>query len=855
MLNGNLFDIFAANALRPHPIGAILYTYGSVSIRVTRATVLLALLAGQAFAAEDRDAVRFFEERVRPILAANCLGCHNEDVKTSGLSLAASEDAMLGGNRGSSVIPNQPNDSLLIQAVARTGDLKMPPAGPLPPDEVAVLSAWIANGATWGEASKPSERATGTHWSFQPIRRADPPEIAGRAWARNPIDRFVLAKLESEGIEPSAEANRRTLIRRVSLDLVGLPPTPREVSDFLADEEPGGYERLVDRLLASSHYGERWGRHWLDIARYADSNGYSIDSPRQIWKYRDWVINAFNADMSFDQFTIEQLAGDLLPDPTIDQKIATGLQRNTMVNEEGGIDFEQYRVEAVVDRVNTIGAGYLGLTVGCARCHDHKFDPISQREFYQLYAFFNNVDERSGEFEEEAGRKHNYEPVMELGTPEEFEHKAVIESQLKMLEQELAEYEATLDKKQLAWEANLTDEERSEIPRNITDLIAIPRGERLKIPQQRLTQFYRDRDTGWSARMAGIKGLRSARPKMTTTLVMRELPKPRQAYIHQQGDFTQRGEEVEPGTLAVLPPLPSAKDATRLDLARWLVSPENPLTPRVTVNRVWQRYFGTGLVETENDFGSQGSAPSHPELLDWLAADFVSNGMSLKHLHRRIVTSATYRQASAWRPELADIDPSNRLLARQSRLRLEAEIVRDAGLTVSGLLNPEVGGPSVFPPQPDGANQFTQVDRGWQTETGPNRYRRGMYTFFQRSSIYPGLALFDSPTAQTSATRRDRTNTPLQALTLLNDKGYMEFAEGLARQTLEVSGNRDDRIRFAFERSLSRKPLAQESQRLGEYVARMLDEYQSDGEEEPELAAWTAASRILLNLDEFVTRQ
>ena len=816
-------------------------------------TLLLGLASVSGFAAEDREGARFFEERVRPILAANCLGCHNDDLKTSGLSLASREGAMLGGKRGSAVIPEQPEQSLLVQAVSRIGAIKMPPAGPLAPADVEALTAWIANGAAWGEAA--DERATASHWSFQPIKQREAPNVADANWARNPIDRFVLAKLEAKGIEPSPEADERTLIRRVSLDLVGLPPTPPEVAQFIADQEPGAFERLVDRLLASKHYGERWGRHWLDVARYADSNGYSIDSPRQIWKYRDWVIKALNADMGFDQFTIEQLAGDLLPDATIDQKIATGLQRNTMVNEEGGIDFEQYRVEAVVDRVNTIGAGYLGLTVGCARCHDHKFDPISQREFYQFYAFFNNIDERSGEFEEEAGRKHNYEPRLELGTPEEFESKAVIGSQLELLEQELAQYEAELDQRQVEWEADLSEEERKEIPRNILDIIATPRADRLKIPQQSVTQFYRGHDTGWSARMAGIKALRSAQPKMTTTLVMRDLPKPRQAYIHQQGDFTQRGENVGAGTLAVLPPLPNPENATRLDLARWLVSPENPLTPRVTVNRVWQRYFGTGLVETENDFGSQGSLPSHPELLDWLAADFISNGMSLKALHRRIVTSATYRQSSAWRDDLAEIDPSNRLVARQNRLRLEAEIVRDAGLTVSGLLNPEVGGPSVFPPAPEGANQFTQVDRGWETETGPNRYRRGMYTFFQRSSIYPGLALFDSPTAQTSTTRRDRTNTPLQALTLLNDKGHMEFAEGLARQTLGEGGeSRDERIRYAFGRSLSREPLAGETERLGEYVARMLDEYQNDGEEEAELAAWTAASRILLNLDEFVTR-
>ena len=814
---------------------------------------VVVIAAAGLSAADDAGKVRFFEERVRPVLAANCLKCHNDQAKMSGLSLASRETAMLGGSRGSAVIPGQADASLLVRAVRRTGALKMPPAGPLQADDVAALIDWIGQGAVWGGAP-PRERATAEHWSFQPVRRPAPPRLRDASQTRNAIDFFIQAKLEGKGVAASPEADRRTLLRRLSLDLTGLPPTPEELRAFLDDRRPDAYEQAVERLLASPHYGERWGRHWLDVARYADSNGYSIDGDRSIWRYRDWVIDALNRGMPFDRFVIEQVAGDLLPDPTQQQLIATGFHRNTMINQEGGIDYEQYRVEAVVDRVSTTGAAFLGLTVGCARCHDHKFDPISQREFYRLFSFFNNIDELGGNIPDGEGPAFQMQPLLEFGKPEDFARRQALERQIEALEAELLQYQKTIEKN---WESRF-ELSGDTVEERIPEILKTPIEERATIDRNLLSRFFSKKDPAWKARQDGIRALRAALPKLEATLIMRELPAPRESYIHVQGDFTRKGDAVEPGALAVLPPMKKAGNLNRLDLARWLVSAENPLTPRVTMNRLWQRYFGVGIVETENDFGSQGTAPSHPELLDWLASEFVRRDWSLKAMHRLIVTSAAYRRSSAARPDAAAIDPGNRLLVRQNRLRLEAEIIRDAGLAVSGLLAPAVGGPSVYPPQPAGAGQFTQVDRKWKADEGSNRYRRGMYTFFRRSAAYPGLALFDAPDAQAAATRRNRSNTPLQALTLLNDEAQTEFAANLAKRILAAAGDRGGRIRFAFETCLARPPKEREQQRMAQYLARMTDAFATaggDAADSPQEAAWLAASRVMLNLDEFVTRQ
>ena len=778
------------------------------------------------------------------VLKTTCQPCHNARTRTSGLALDSREGALAGGNRGPAVKPGAPDESLLVRAVEQKGDLKMPPGGRLKDEQVAVLREWIAKDAPWSVPAVAAKKPGWDHWAFQAPKRPALPEVHNAAWVRNPIDRFILARLEQQKIAPSPEADRYTLIRRLSLDLIGLPPTPQEIAAFLSDTSPDAYEKVVDRLLASPHYGERWGRHWLDLARYADSDGYTIDGPRQIWKYRDWVINALNRDLPFDQFTIEQIAGDLLPHPTTDQLVATGFHRNTPSNYEGGIDFEQYRVEAVADRVATTGAVFLGLTIGCARCHDHKYDPITQREFYQLFAFYNNTDEISTEAE----RYDFNRPFLELATPEEIARREAFQSQVAQLSRELADYVKKLAAKPSA---------PGDPPKY--------------------------KDHGLQERVANLRALRKRQPQITSTLIMRELPTPRPAYIQLGGDFLRHGAPVTPGVPAVL----SAKPVTgnRLELARWLVDPSNPLTARVTVNRFWQAYFGKGLVETENDFGLIGSKPTHPELLDWLATEFMARGWSEKAVHRLIVTSATYRQSSRVRKDLEEADPYNRLLARQSRMRLEAEILRDAGLVASGLFEPKIGGPSVYPPIPEGAMAVTQVKREWPTATGPDRYRRGLYTFFYRSIPHPGLALFDAPDASAACTRRVRSNSPLQALTLLNDEAFIEFSRALAKRVVKEAPDGDAaRLDRAFLLTMGRKPHAVEAERLKKFLAAEREEYRGDptsaslmvvkeqvfdsspggpmvaeesvdAKQIPELAAWTALARVLFNLDDFMTRE
>ena len=803
------------------------------------------------------DGTRFFEEAIRPLLAAKCQSCHNDTVASGGLAMTSRESLLQGGSRGPSLVPGSPADSVLIAAVEQTGALKMPPTGALPASEVEALRAWVEGGAAWGRPAG-NPRESEALWSFKPVVRHEPPQVRNTAWGRNPIDAFVLGRLEEAALEPSPTADLRTLIRRATLDLTGLLPTPEEVRSFLEDDRPGAYGRLVERLLESPHYGERWGRHWLDIARYADTNGYSIDGPRSIWPYRDWVIKAFNDNLPFDQFVIEQVAGDLLPDPTRDQLIATGFHRNTMINQEGGTDFEQYRVEAVVDRVRTTGAAFLGLTLGCARCHDHKFDPISQREFYQIFAFFNDVDEIGGNLEERVGRSRMMDPILELAGPSALAERDAIRAELERLEEELTDLSASLE---TTWGERFAPGEDEDIER-ARDIIAVDPEQRSSVQDAVLERVFTKRVPEFKAKKDEIGKLRKKLPEIPWTMVMRDLPEPRDSYIHVQGDFTRRGETVEPGTLRVLPPLQSELPRNRLGLARWLVADSNPLTPRVTMNRLWQRYFGLGIVETENDFGTQGNPPSHPELLDWLASEFVRTGWDLKAMHRLILNSATYRQSSAYRSDAAAIDPSNRLLGRQNRLRLEAEIIRDAALSASGLLEPEIGGPSVYPPQPAGAGQFTQVDRNWEADEGTNRFRRGMYTYFIRSAAHPGLVLFDAPIAQESVTRRNRSNTPLQALTLLNDEAQTEFASALAARIRKYSPERSERIGRAFEICLARPPGEAEAERLAGFLSQMTDTFATDeqalgqtGADSPAAAAWTAAARVMLNLDEFVTRQ
>ena len=755
-----------------------------------------------------------FSQDVKPILTKHCTECHGAETQESGLRLDVGAGLLEGGYSGPSIIRGKSDESLLVKAILGHDEeiSQMPPEGPGPTaQQVATLKNWIDAGAPIPEeGGLNTTRKSSEHWSFQAVRNPTPPEVNNASAVKNPIDAFVVSRLEQHGLSPSAEADKTTLIRRLSLDLLGLPPTIAEVDDFINDTSEDAYVKLVDRLLESPHYGERWARHWLDVARFAESNGYTIDRARSVWKYRDWVIQAIQQDMPFDQFVIEQLAGDLLPKANTSQVIATGFHRNTMVNDEGGTDDEQFRVEAIVDRVATTGAAFLGLTLGCARCHDHKYDPVSQREFYQLFAIFNNADE----------------PTLPLPTPEQTKQLAEKQKQIRETEELLAEFDALSTEFKQPWE---------EKQKSVT---------------------------------AAHKQVKQAIP---TTLVMRERKQPRNTYIHLRGDFLRHGTKVSPGVPGVLPPIETRGESSdRLDFARWLVSREHPLTARVTVNRVWQRYFGKGLVATENDFGVQGDLPTHPELLDWLATRFMEQGWSMKKLHRLIVTSATYRQASHTREDLQKADPYNKLLGQQQRLRLEAESIRDVALAASGLLTRKVGGPSVYPPQPEGVYRFTQVKQTWNSSEGTDRFRRGMYTYLWRSSPYPFLKTFDAPDATVTCTRRPRSNTPLQALTLANDVAFFEIAQGFARSLLtEASEDAQERIRFAFRRCLARYPTDEELENLQAYLEIQREHYQQhpeqaqalcseeelEGTETADMAAWTLLARVLLNLDEFITRE
>jgi hypothetical protein len=793
---------------------------------------------------------------VKPILAKHCASCHGATKPRGGLRLDTAAFALKGGVGGPAVVPGNSEESPLIEAVIREADadrmpLKRPP---LSPEQVAILKAWVDQGAPAPAGETPDPTA-GVHWAFLPPVRHDPPAVSDPAWCRNPIDRFILARLDQEKLRPSPEADRITLIRRLSLDLLGLPPTIAEVDAFLADERPDAYERLVDRLLQSPHYGERAARQWLDLARYADSNGYSIDAPRSIWKYRDWVIDAFNHDLPFDQFTIDQIAGDLRPDATVEQKIATGFHRNTPINQEGGIDLEQFRIESVIDRVNTTATVFLGLTMGCCQCHDHKYDPISQREYFQLFAFFNNADE----------------PELPIGTPEELAKREEIDAKVEAYLKEIREQAPTLLEKQRAWEAGLDMAGRQKQSQEVRSAFDVVFDERSEAQTQVVFAAFIDQDAGVKAHRQVIRDLKKQSPKIVTTLVVRERVEPRETHVHIQGDFTRKGDRVLPGVPAVLPaPATTSEAPNRLDLARWLVDPRNPLTARVAVNRLWQSSFGRGLVETENDFGTQGALPSHPELLDWLATEFIAQGWRLKALQRLIVTSAAYRQASRMRTDLAETDPSNRWLARQSRLRLDAELVRDAALSAGGLLNPKIGGPSVFPPQPNGVMTLGQMRRDWTANIGPDRYRRGMYTFFWRATPHPLLTVFDAADGTRTCTRRMRSNTPLQALTLLNDQAFFEFAQALAARIVkEGPCDEAERLRYAFQLCLSRPPSLKEARQLDHFLAREREGFEAapdeakvllppeaaDSTDAPTLAAWTSVARVILNLDEFITRE
>jgi mono/diheme cytochrome c family protein len=959
-----------------------------------------------------------FGRDIFPILSNNCFTCHGPDDENrrAKLRLDTHEGALGTGKSGAiAVVPRRSAESeLVLRITSPHEDEVMPPRDAkekLTAAQIEKLKRWVDEGATWGH-----------HWAYEAPRRPELPTLRAAAAASvpHPIDRFVRARLEKEGIVPSPEADRRTLYRRLSFDLLGLPPEPKAVQAFVDDARPDAYERLVDSLLGSSHFGERWGRHWLDLARYADSAGYLNDTLRPYaYLYRDWVINAVNRDQPFDQFTIEQLAGDLLPNATLEQKIATGFHRNSLKNDEAGADLELDRTKAAVDRTATTGAVFLGLTVGCAECHTHKYDPITHREFYQLYSFFNNTSERD----------------LPAPRPDELaaynKRHETWDKERQKLESPLEAYVATLvDTKVPEWEAALKvpaarwtvlapeeitivteDEERIFPPNDDHSISTGPRDPlrsryivkapvkelkgvtafrlealadlggkagRARSGDFNLAEFSAmlktadgaqhkleiaaaradfaaktgapeltldgDNTTGWSVtgqtddshvivfelkaprdfpagstlyfelehRIIGVlnrfrfaatsaalpiqpspmpdsilatldtaPGQRSPAQKLELARHVarfaddqgKELFKPlalhigrkpefpktaapvliaheRKTHIHLRGEYQQPGDEVQPGTLSVLHPFkPRGPKADRLDLARWLVDPANPLTARVTVNHIWKHLFGRGLVATPDNFGSLGERPSHPELLDYLATEFVQRGWSRKQMIRLLVTSATYRQSSVVRRDLTDRDPLNVLLARQSRHRLEAEIVRDAFLASSGLLNTKIGGPSIHPPLPDFVLAFGR-NKSWPETKGPEAHRRGMYIHLRRNVPYPMLTTFDASDASVACLQRERSNSPLQALTLLNDPVFFECSEKLGERLAALPGEVNGKLHQGFELCLSRAPEPAEMIALRAHFDDQLKLTDGDAR-----LAMVATARLLLNLDEFITRE
>jgi hypothetical protein len=979
-----------------------------------------------------------FDSDVAPILRESCVSCHGPEKQESFLRLDSRELLLAGGMSGPVVVPGRSGDSQLVRHLKGAAKPRMPhEKPPLDPAQIAAIAAWVDAGAP-GASGPAAVAGRPTHWSYSKPKRPSLPAVRDGSWVRNPIDAFVLARLEQEGLAPSREASPETLVRRLCLDLVGLPPAPEEVDAFASDPSPRAYAALVDRLLASPRYGERWARPWLDLARYADTNGYEKDQRRTAWKYRDWVIDALNRDLSFRDFTIEQLAGDMLDGATVEQRIATGFHRNSQLNQEGGIDVEEYRFETLVDRVATTGAVWLGSTIACAQCHNHKFDPFPQKDYYRFLAFFDNgAYEVHGQGDEEVVDRWIEEPQLELATPEQARRRAELRREADALRKEvkgrdlegdIADFEREIEGSAAAFTTlapvrasarsgarleilpdgsvrasapegagdtdSYTVTVRSSLP-EITALRlealpdpALPRGgpgrsssgayvvTSLSVAADghdlalaraaadvneggRVAAHLVDGDakTGWgvadeaeagkrhlaivapqrpvgrdrdartltftldfasslpesslgrfrlSATAArrpfaglpvpgGVRPIldapaagRTADERRTLTrwfrplapsldaprarlraidreledmhvvaaLVMQERPgfeRP-STLVREKGSFTSPRERVFAAVPAALGSLPGDQPANRLGLARWLVSGENPLTARVTVNRLWETLFGRGLVPTVEDFGSQGEPPSHLELLDWLAVEFVEKGWSQKAILREIVSSATYRQSSSASVSLRERDPENRLLARGARYRVEAEMVRDVVLSVAGLLSARMGGPSVYPSQPEGVWNVAYSDMKWETSSGEDGHRRAVYTFWRRSSPYPGLATFDAPSREQCAPRRVRTNTPLQALTTLNDPVFVEAASALAlRMEREGGEGPADRIAYGYRLCTARRPSAADLDRLVALHAREAERLAGRATAGQDALATVAT--VLLNLDATVTRE
>ncbi|MFM9058361.1 MAG: PSD1 and planctomycete cytochrome C domain-containing protein [Planctomycetaceae bacterium] len=781
-----------------------------VRIRLAVATLVAALAATAAAGAEP---VRFGRD-VLPILSAKCFACHGPDDegRQADLRLDLQAEATRARDGGAPIVPGKPEESTILARVTSADpDEVMPPADshkPLTAAQIDVLRRWIADGAAWGR-----------HWSFEPVVRPEPRAMSDGRTPASPIDAFVAARLAPHGLAIRAAAPPHALARRLALDITGLPPTPEEADAFAADPSPAAYEGLVDKLLASPAFGEHWARMWLDLARYGDTRGYEKDLPRSMWPYRDWVVEALDADMPLDRFTLEQLAGDLLPEPTERQLVATAFHRNTMANDEAGTDDEEFRVAAVKDRIDTTVQAWMGLTMGCAKCHTHKYDPISHHDYYAFFAIFDQTADAD---------RGDEEPRLELLSAAEHAERA------RLLE--------ARDAAEAAAQSVAAD-----------DAAATQAAERTLKEARRALRRFED--------------------EVVRLPVRQELPadKRRTTRIHNRGNFLDPGAEVAPAVLPAFGGLPAGVAADRIGAARWLVSADNPLTPRVWANRVWARIFGGGLVETEEDFGALGSAPTHPELLDWLAADYRDGGWSLKKLVKAIVMSDTYRQRSDVTPALAAADPRNQLLSRGARFRLPAEMIRDQALAVSGLLSRKRGGPPVMPPQPAGLWRSTYNTRTWVDAEGEDRHRRGLYTFLKKTTPYPSFVTFDAGSGEICQVRRIRTNTPLQALVTLNDPVYLEAAGALAGRMTAAGADPAAVAARGLRLALVRPPRAGEVDPLVRLMRDARDRFAADpeaaaallaaarapvpdGVDRPALAAAVVVASAILNLDEVLTR-
>ena len=1027
------------------------------------AAALISVSVRSAFG-DDRPTAISFQQQILPILSERCFACHGPDEtsREADLRLDQRDDAVRSRDGSFVIRPGDPQASTLIDRItAADDDERMPPPDsgdePLTPEQIRLLRRWIEQGAPWSG-----------HWAWKPPQRPPVPTASSANAVATPVDAFVLARLEKEGLQPAPPADRETLIRRAYLDLLGLPPSPEQVDEFLNDRRPDAWVRLIDRLLDSPHYGERWARFWLDAARYADSDGFEKDKPRSVWFYRDWVIRAFNSDMPYDRFIIEQIAGDLLPGASQDQRVATGFLRNSMINEEGGIDPEEFRMQAMFDRMDAIGKSIVGITLQCGQCHNHKYEPFSQRDYYRMFAFLNNAHEAQPVVytpEQQAKRQNVLDRVEQIerslkeSMPDWQERMARWETTIlarqpewsvltienagdnnqRYLPQEdgsvlaqgyaptrftatfhaadsseeirsfrlevltdpnlpaggpgraldgqmaLTEFQVTaeslrdpgqrqdvhfvravadysnpprqlgppytdrqgnssgtigpveyaidgddrtawgidagpgrrnqdhqavfvadrniaypggtkliirLKQNQGGWNSNdnqtlnlgrfrisvsAAAPETDPLPPAVRKILAVPADRRTPEQQRTVFSCWRRTVPEWQQASRQIERVWKDHPEGTTQLTLLERPRPRTTHVLERGSFLRPLEAVDPGTPAFLHPMPSDGTPLRLAFARWLVARDSPTTARAIVNRIWQAYFGTGLVDTPEDLGTTGSAPTHPDLLDWLAVELMDHDWKLRHVHRMIVLSRTYRQSSQVSEALLRKDPDNRLLARGARFRPDAEIVHDILLSAAGLLVPEIGGPSVCPPAPPFLfrRPVSYGFKSWPYARDEQRFRRALYIFRFRSVPYPSLQTFDAPSGEYATVRRPRTNTPLQSLVTLNAPLFFEAAQGLARRMLQQNSRSDeDRIVYGFRCCTGRRPAENEQRILENYLRRQRERFRSgtidaaelfvdsygrkitspSGTDDAEFASWILLSRVLLNLDETITR-